>query len=574
MPFDKSKFLQFVDDDRYTLLQRAIKIDCSNAVMELVRVPPQTAAGSVSYSYASTSVTGILNQTVSCFNNGATHYIDCYFGSNYKALLSSCYVMIQYYTGQFRSNFATATTSLGSFFGVPIDPSSSVTLSSTIANTTGGTLQTAATGIVGSAVLGTGYSIPFEPGHLFDNVYLMSGASQSVIEQYTIHNQFRNIALSRHVLDYKREALEGAHDSFFTPCIESKFDDCTLSSESVTRNQKWLGSDGPSFGGSSFGGTLAATEALYKIGGTAHPNIPYQTKNIPLSDLFDCCKVPAYLCNSPKMRFQFTMITPDQVCFCANNTITPPSGGTYAAFGTIPILSTGSITYGINAQTQAQTNYNLTNGCSVPYFFVTQIQLYIDSSRTTPMQSVEIATDHKEMAMNNLGYLEHFPIPSIQSQQIVVTGQRDVQAVILKFEAYLSNTQVLGASGAVQNWLQADQGGLTSLQAMYGNSQNTKQPMQLDINNKYNNTIAYTNYRKNCNNDKNNLLANAIPFDRFWVYNLYCMHFFPCYSIHLQSDSQDIRMDNSPSANRNVVSIVRKFKGIQISSDGQVEMMN
>lgn len=572
MPFDKKAFLHFTDDERYTLLQKSIRVDSSNGLMELYRVPPQTAAGSVTYTFTSPAVTGTLSKTESVYNNGGTHYIDVYFGANYKPLLASCYVMLQYYTGQFRSVFDTATTSLGSFFGVPIDPSS--VPASPLTTPFVGTVQTAATGILGSAVLGTGYSIPFETGNLFDNVYLMNGASQMVMEQYTIHNQFRNIALSRHVLDYKQHALENAHDSFFTPCIESKFDDSSLSAESILRAQRWLGANGPAFGGAAFHVSLASGKALYEIGGTAYPTAPYQTKNIPLSDIFDTCKVPAFLTNTPKMRFQFTMTNPDQICFCANNTVSQV-GGTAASLGVVPAIGTGSIIYGLSSQSQAQQNYNATNGCSQPYFFVTNVQMFVDSARTTPMQSVEIAEDHKEMAYNNIGYLDHFPIPSVASNQIVVTGQRDVQSCILKYEAYLAPAQVLGAYGAVQNWLQADQGGLSSLQAMYGNSQNTKQPMVLDATNKYNNTIAYTLYRKNCNNDKNNLLANAIPFDKFWVYHMYFMHFFPTYSIHLQSDAQDIRMDNSSTTSgRNVVSIVRRFRGVQINSAGEVDLLN
>ena len=575
MVFDKKSFMRFEDDDRYTLLQKTIRIDSSNGLMELYRVPPQTAAGSVTYNFttpAGDTVGTVVSTTQSCFNNGGTHYIDVYFGANYKPLLASCYVMVKYFTGQFRSVFHTATTAFGSFFGVPIDPSS--VPAAPLTTPFIGAIQTAGTGILGSVVLGTGYSLPFEPGNLFDNVYLMNGASQMVMEQYTIHNQFRNIAMSRHLLDYKREALEGAHDSFFTPCIESKFDDSTLSAESITRAQKWMGASGSAFGGAAYAVSLAAGAALWQIGGTAYPAIPYQTKDIPLSDIFDTCKVPAFLTNTPKMRFQFTMTTPDQVCFCANNSVSQV-GGTAASIGVIPIIGTGSITYGLSSQSVAQANYNATNACSIPYFFVSEIQMFVDSARTTAMQSVEIAEDHKEMAVNNIGYLDHFPIPSVASNQIVVTGQRDVQSVILKYEAYLASSQVLGAYGAVQNWLQADQGGLTSLQATYGNSQNTKQPMVLDNVNKYNNTIAYTLYRKNCNNDRNNLLANAIPFDRFWVYNMYFMHFFPTYSIHLQSDSQDIRIDNSASVNgRNVVSIVRRFKGLQVSSTGDVDLLN
>lgn len=561
MPFDKKSFMRFEEDDRYTLLQKTIRIDSSNGLMELYRVPPQTGAGNVAYSFTATNGTQLLVQET-VYNNGSTHYIDCYFGANYKPLLSACYVMMTYYVGQFRNVFATATTStVGAYFGKPIDPYISTTLSTPFIGTAQANPDAT---FKGSVVLGTGYSLPFETGNLFDNVYLMNGASQMVMEQYTIHNQFRNIALSRHVLDYKGNALENAHDSFFTPCIESKFDDSTLSTESITRAQKWMGASGGTFAG--LGGTLADAITGWGIGASK----PYQTKNIPLSDIFDTCKVSAFLTNTPKMRFQFTMTTPDQVCFCANNTVT---GGDAATIGVVP---TGTvITYGQSSQQQAQTNYNLTNACSQPYFFVTGMQMFVDSARTTPMQSVEIAEDHKEMAVNNIGFMDHFPIPSVASNQIVVTGQRDVQSCILKYEAYLAPSQVLGAYGAVQNWLQADQGGLSSLQAMYGNSQNTKQPLQLDPNNKFNNTIAYTLYRKNCNNDKNNLLANAIPFDRFWLYHMYFLHFFPTYSVHLQSDSQDIRMDNTATVSgRSVVSIVRRFKGVQISAAGEVDLLN
>lgn len=544
MVFDKKAFLQFEDDARYNLLNKTIKADSSNASLESSQIPPQTAPSPQSFP-ASVTVAGVSIPSTtgklfseSVYNNGASHYIDVYLGSSYKANLSGFYLMMKYSAYQYRALAikAPAVAIDTVMCACPIPPSDA-----------------------------TGYSIPFDPAYWFQNIYLQSGSDNSTIEQYVFgENKFGDLSMVRHLQEIKGPALEQNSMSFFTPCIESKFDDTSLSLESIKRAQTWL--CGNTNSNSNQGGSTADDT----FDESKH-SIKTNTKMIPLSLLLSTCRTPGFLTNSAKVRLQFTMKNGDNIPFCC---------------GPTTVFSGGNAT-----QTNIRSTYNTAKNCSPVYIGVTGMTLLTDSARVSALQAIDLAEDHKENQVCNIGFNEYYPIPSISSQQIVVTGQSQVNTAILGYPAWLkdctggTNTNfVQSAQGCVQNYSQHDSGNATSISILYGTDQMLKQPMRLDnsrfgssfVTNAFNNTIAYTMYVKSCNADlTNSVVPLAIPFDRFQFYNFYFLPIYPTASgVHITTDARDIRIDNTADTGRSVTTIVKKFGGVQIASDGSVSRFN
>lgn len=544
MPFDRKSFLTFVDNERYNTLSKSIRADASACCNEITQVPPQTAASAQNFPPIGP---GGASATYSVYNNGSTHWIEIYYGSNYKPNLYGTYIMMQYTPYQYRNYNPTGP--VPGFVGCPIDPQ--------------------------TGTAGTGYSLPWNPLYWFSNAYLYSGANNETVEQYVFGtNQVGNLSTARILSEYKRDAIESNSLSFFTPCIESAFDDLLLSNESVMRSQKWLcgatqapGLSNPANQGGSTSSTSVQTTSIKTF-----------NKLIPLSDVFSTCTNTGYWINSPKVRFQFTMKTGDQICYCCMNTNT---------------------TYGSGSQSTAQTLYNATvpaSLCSPVYIAVQSIQLLVDSARTTAMQTIDLANEHKDMITQNIAYYNYFPVPATSSSQIVVTSQRDVQTCILGFESYLApqglvgaNTCVDGAVGPVQNYSQKDSGRVSSISILYGNDQALRQPIKGQngnatilgnapiVNPSYplQDALAYAMYCKASNSDRRNMLAMAIPFDRYFCYHYYYLPIYPSDCPHLTSDPRDLRMDIATTEPaRSVVTIVKRFAGVQISANGSVDMLN
>jgi len=536
MVFERSSFLKFEEDPRYSVLTKAIKADSSNASFEQTRVPPQTAPSTISYTltaFTATNSSGTATASMSCYNNGMTHWIDIYFGSNYKMRLFGTFLLMKYSAQQIRTTGATTTVAASSaYVGAPIDPAVSKTAK-------------------------TGYSIPWHPAAWFSNLYLQSGANQSNVESQVFQDQIGNIASCRALQEYKSQALEAAHDNMFTPCIESAFDDITMSAESILRAQTHLLATGTMYESKPFVSVAGNTTGV---------------KAIPLSDLFSSCTNDGFWQNSSKIRIQFTMKTPDKIAFCANTTLT---GSSYGVVG-----AGGSETYGDSSQLAAQTAYNLTNGCSPVYCYVNTVEVLVDSARMTASQAIDSTVEIKKADIPlNIGFMNYFPVPAQSSSQIVVTQQRDVQQVALGFEAYRAASIVNKAAGPVQNYLQKDDGSLTAVSILYGNEQTIRQPMLFDhtvTGNELNNTVAYAMYKKSINAERSNLVSPAIPFSRFPFYNWYYFPIFPSNAgVHLTSDGRDIRIDNSATvASRQIVTMVRRFSGVQIEASGDVSTLN
>jgi len=532
MVFDRNAFLEFKDDEMYSNLQKAVRADASNNASESNFIPPQTAPSAVSL--ASTNNVGAITHSESVYNNGSTHWIDVYLSSSHKINLRSTYLVIDYTPVQGRRTGAAE-----GFFGCPIDPT-------------------------GSATADQGYSIPFHIGHWFQNMYLFTGSDNSLVEQYVFGGtRFGDLCTARALLEYKQNALENA-SSMFTPCIERSFDSLILTPESECRTQRHLcGAIDANL--SSGASTLRGGARGVALGEVT--NVQKMQICVPLSDLLASACNPGYLVNSSKIRLQFTMKNPTDIPFCAGTVVDDATGA-----------SSGS-------QRSARNIYNAANTCTDVAIFVNMVRLFVDSSKMTVPQVVDTAVEHKEGIPTNIPYMEYYPIPSIQSQQIVVTGQSNVSTVVLGFDAYASNVLVSGvpAHGWVQNYAQKDTGKLTSLSVLYGTDMCTKNPIQQFTPNLFgnveptmpsSNAIAYALYRKASCSDRANLLAPCVSPWRFFVYNFYYLPIFPAHMLHITADPRDVRIDNTGPTGRSIVTIIKRFNGVQISSNGTADKMN
>jgi hypothetical protein len=287
MPFDANAALEYVNDPRYDILKKPIKIDKDSKAYEIQLIPPATAKGT----YSKTDV--IDMGSVPCFNSdGTNHYIDVYTGSDYKVNLQGCAIIMKYHCRQVRKPAGSA------YVGVPIAPT----------NETG---------------TGVGSSIPWNPLYFFNTVSLKANQSQTPIEQYINAGQFSHITTSRLLKKYKSQALEANDMSFMTPCIEEKFDNDTMSIASAQRSTLWTGASGAYDAASSAGTT---TDVYYQ-------------KVIPLADFFECCEAPAVWSNINRFRIEFTMKLPDQIAFmCPRATVQAGASKVYVYVDEIKLL--------------------------------------------------------------------------------------------------------------------------------------------------------------------------------------------------------------------------------------------
>jgi len=512
MVFDNGSFSENVSDPRYDILKKKIKVDKDNKAYEIQFIPPATAIKTFDAPGAGGG--NLAHDLVNCWNgDGTNHYIDVYCGADFKANMQGSGLLIRYWAKQGR----LTNSGVNAYWGPPIDAASVTTV-------------------------GSGSSVPWNPLYMFQTISLKINTSQTPIEQYVNQNNLQHISTARFLLKYK-SAIENSDSTFMTPCIESNFDGVNdkLSAESCLRAQRWLGAIGDSDDQNGADIVSANSEQILGIQ-TAAGRIAHKkyTKFIPLSDIFESCETPAIWNNVNRFRLEFTFRSPDQICFQAG---TPPDS-------------------------------------TVTYFYIDDIKLMFDSTRMQPMQTIETAEQKEKGTVENIGYMENFCVPVPYpvgggSSQLVVTGQRDVQMVILGFPA------INQGGNACVNPLQYGSGGLTSLNLLYGSDMPLRTPLNLDspgnnapVNNIYDNVAAYRLYIKACGCDRSPLVAPALTFRTFKFYNLY---FFPIYYPalpHRNNDPRDIRLDNVGNQDyTQAVVIVRRFNGAQIMSNGLVEKL-
>lgn len=490
MPFDTAAFTEYTSDARYDLLKKPVKVDKDNRAYEIQFIPPATAQGT----YSATDTTVNINQA--CWNSdGSLHYMDVYCGSDYKANMAGTFLVMKYKVAQIRTSDQAAV-----FLGPPIAPT-----------------QVNGTGV--------GTSIPWNPMYFFNTVALKLNQSQTPVEQYINAGQLHHITTARYLQKYKRSALEGNDMSFFTPCIESKYDNDTISAESANRSYNWCGANG-------------AVDA--RPGAVGSP-IEYQ-KVIPFSDIFECCENPGIWTNCSRFRFEFTMKLPSAVGFKC---------GAQAGTGGL-------------------------------YVFVTEVKIMFDSTRMQAMQTIETATEKQKGTVENIAYYENFVIPVTYApgSQLVATGQRDVQQLIVGFPAM---GLTLDGSACV-NPIQYFSGALSSLSVIYGSDMPLRAPLALGNNVTANSTKldtqAYALYRKACGADRMNVVSVPLSLSTYRQYHLYYLPIFNPLMPHRNNDPKDLRVDTQSNlaatpgvANCAAVLIIRKFAGTQVDSTGAVERL-
>lgn len=369
-----------------------------------------------------------------------------------------------------------------------------------------------------------GASIPWNPMWMFNTIALKGNQSQSPVEQYVNSGQLHHITTAKFLQKYKKDCLEQNDMTFLTPCMESGFDITgAMSAESVTRGTRWMGAIGLLGDASAAGNNLASVREFQKI--------------IPLADIFESCEVPAIWNNLNRFRLEFTMKLPDQI----------------AIQNTLPANS------------------------SPVYVCVTEVKLMFDSSRMQAVTAIETAVEKQQGTIENIGHFENFVIPMTYtaSQQLVGTGQRDVQQIIVGFPAMGNITTAI-------NPIQYCHRGLTGLSVQYGSDMPLRSPLSLGGDNVYANTSAYALYRKSCGADRMTIVSPALRFVDFPYYHLY---FIPVYNpafAHRTGDPRDVRIDATIGAiatghvaavNVPAIMILRKFSGKQIDSTGNISTM-
>lgn len=357
-------------------------------------------------------------------------------------------------------------------------------------------------------------SMPWNPMWMFNTIALKGNQSQTPIEQYINSGQLHHITTLRYLQKYKSDALEGNDMTFLTPCIEDAFDTTTTTSAtSIARAKTWMGASG----------NAAATGKTSKT----------YMKLIPLSDIFESCEVPAVWNNLNRFRIEFTFKLPDAI-----------------AFGPPPVVDNASDVYVV----------------------IRDVKLMLDTTRMTPSNALETAGEKRQGTMENIGRFENFCVPLSYStgNQLVVTGQRDVQQVVVAFPA-------IGSVAGAANPIQYSNGKLTSLSCMYGSDLPLRSPITLGgANGGQINTMAYALYRKSCGADRAPIVPLALDFLSYYTcYNIYYIPIYNPAFPHRNNLPYDVRIDTNADAgtNNNVVICIRKFSGVQIDSTGAITVM-
>lgn len=329
MVFDKSKFVEKHDDPRYDMMTQAIKIDRDNKAYEMQFLSPNSGPGTYPIQ------TGAGNTTyISCYNASyANNIFDVSFTSENKINPQGTCLIIKYTAYQRRQ------TNAGNWLGCPVAP----------------------TAFDGT---GEGWSLPWNTNHFIRDIQCLVGSSQQPLEQYAQGLNYSVGNTIRYLHDWKREALEANDMTLMPPCIESKFDDNTLSPESARRAINWLGSTGAAADNYS----AAVAPKTY-------------SKVIPLSEMLGCFQNPGIWTNCNQMRIAITFKRPEELVFLC---------------GAAPA--------------------NTANTC----ICIEQVQLLVDTSRTTPYQTIESAKEKVEGRIENIGYLEYACQSKINSNQIIV----------------------------------------------------------------------------------------------------------------------------------------------------------
>lgn len=380
---------------------------------------------------------------------------------------------------------------------------------------------------------GLGWSIPWNFGGMAINTSALKlNASQTPVEQYINGGVMQHITTARYLKKYKKEALENNSMTFNTPCIESAFDhDTAMSPESQLRAKNWMGSYGVH-------NALKANVPNY---GSA--TFPTYEKIIPLSDLFETCETPAIWTNTNRFRLELTFNFPDKIAFRCGPAIT---------------------------------------GSSDVYVFITDAQLIFDSTRMAPKAAIETASEKASGTIENMGYIEHFclPVPYTAGQQLVMTGQRDLQEVILAFPAVGTSIDV--ENNVCKNPIQYHNGGLSRLALMYGSDMPFRTPLSLSgksalgfaVSTPLLDTPAYAMFRKSCGSDRCTTVPLSLNYTDYWRYHMYFLPIFNQTLIHRNNDPKDVRIDTTDGVSHpKVVMIARKFAGAQVDSTGQVEKL-
>jgi hypothetical protein len=350
--------------------------------------------------------------------------------------------------------------------------------------------------IVGDADEAEG-SLPWcVPAVIFNTSKISFNQMGNSVEEYTSNNA-HSIMMS-HLLKYSHDALNSMNDRFFTPCIEARRDTSSLLSDESFQRVK-----------NNF--TKIETAAI-------EPGFSYRIatmkKNIYLSQLFDCCNIPASL-PLAKILIELT----------------------------------------INRATSDLMFFKLAESTDTFYLGITDIKLHLCNVTPTVNELDRIT------AMKAQETIKGEPIPPIRysfSTYDVTSPSYSAGGDI--YDPTVKNMQALIAAipsksngdGKGINYLQySHMAGedlatpITSFQARYNDINSPDHPVTIDVSNPRSQSQLYALYRNIINRNidyeimpairaddmmTNNIVIGLLPANKLFTgsgYVLYCAGFYP-----------------------------------------------
>lgn len=292
-------------------------------------------------------------------------------------------------------------------------------------------------------------SIPWNPiAACLQSVYFQLNGTNQTVERYDANFQHGNMV--KMFTTYTSQALEAAHDRFFTPCIEETRDLLAgLSTTSAIRAGRWLANLGAG-------------------------NAPqYGSKTIMLSDIFDSMKVET-ACFAQLFQLYMTIKNPDAILFASTGVVGIPR-----------FYITGLKLFLVQDK-------------------LSESQLGVEAERIT---------GREPMVRNSFRRFDVFTDGHASTKSYITTGIKNLQASILMFSSTTCGDllganpyQYTYASGPVAN------SGISFYRHRYGTITYPISGQTVDPINKTKNTEMYEHWRTLCRLVNDKTFSSPIPF--------------------------------------------------------------
>ena len=366
--------------------------------------------------------------------------------------------------------------------------------------------------------------IEFDPASaLIKNCYIRFNSNSELAEVYA-NSRYGTAHKMRILQTMSRQMIEQDDSIYFSPSFESSRDLLSgLSVETSLRSRRWL-----------------STETTSNTAG----GIIYHSRNLPLSHIFSCCSIPAYL-DVHCIDIILELNKYDEIMFQSSN----------------------------------DTNANS--------YIIDDISLIIDQTKMSPSQaSIELKDKKAGTNVQRMAYPYYEVLEQnyIRNAKVTVPSVENLQSVVFTFNSKIDGHGINSGQFFLND--------ISSYSVMLDNVSIMDLPVNIDVNNTLVNSELYYWFRQWCSKPYCTNFVPSIPcYEGFLqplnsvsnprvrgeTYGLMCAKFWSSDNFHLSKPSQLEIMTNQDSrgtSNTTCNIILVKMRCFQINSDSTTESLN